>query len=346
MMPRSKTDVLIVGAGVSGLTTGICLAEARLTVRLVADRPPLQTTSAVAGASWGPYMASDPRILRWSDVTRDEFRPLAKITDQTGVRFTAGMDASDEPMAAPGWMRDEPTFQIEPNPPAGFACAWRYTNPLVDMPRYLAYLERRFLAAGGSIELRRLRSLRELAGQSAVVVNCSGLEARNLVGDTALTPTRGQLVIVENPGVDYFFQDQAEEGDLTYFLPHGKYVVLGGSAIPGSEDLRIDYAIAEAIVRRCARVEPLLRDPVVVEHRVGLRPKRPMVRLERDDTLGFPVWHNYGHGGSGVTLSWGCAREIRDQVLQASTGAVTVTPRQSADSPDLPAGSRPPNPAV
>jgi D-amino-acid oxidase len=320
MMPRAKTDVLIVGAGVSGLTTGISLARAGLTVRLVADRPPLLTTSAVAGASWGPYMASDPRVLRWSEVTRDELRPLALI-EETGVHFTAGMDASDEEMTPPDWMREEPTFQVEPVPPAGFVCAWRYTNPLVDMPRYLAYLERQLIAAGGSIELRHLGSLDEVAGECAVVVNCSGLAARSLVGDTELTPTRGQLVIVENPGVDYFFQDQAEEGDLTYFLPHGKYVVLGGSAIPGSEDERIDLAIAEAIIGRCARVEPLLRDPVVVDHRVGLRPKRPMIRLERDDTTDFPVWHNYGHGGSGVTLSWGCAHEVRDQIVRHLRGA-------------------------
>lgn len=316
MTPRSKTDALIIGAGVSGLTTGICLAEAGLTVRLVAEKTPLDTTSAVAGASWGPYMARDPRVMGWSFVTREAFRPLAEAAEETGVHFTPGLDASDVPMTPPDWMREEPSFQVEPNPPAGFACAFRYTNPLVDMHRYLAYLERRLVAAGASIEVRRIRSLGDLAGESQVVVNCTGLAARELVGDTALSPTRGQLVIVENPGVDYFFQDQAEEGDLTYFLPHGKYVVLGGSAIPGSEDLRIDYGIAEAIIRRCSRVEPLLRDPVVVDHRVGLRPKRPMVRLERDDSLGFPIWHNYGHGGSGVTLSWGCAIEIRDDILR------------------------------
>lgn len=47
---------------------------------------------------------------------------------------------------------------------------------------------------------------------------------------------------------------------------------------------------------------------------VGLRPLRTSgVRLERDDltlaTSGVPVVHNYGHGGSGITLHWGCAQE-------------------------------------
>jgi len=49
---------------------------------------------------------------------------------------------------------------------------------------------------------------------------------------------------------------------------------------------------------------------------VGLRPYRPSVRLEAEALPGGGVlWHNYGHGGAGVTLSWGCAREITSAVL-------------------------------
>jgi D-amino-acid oxidase len=45
---------------------------------------------------------------------------------------------------------------------------------------------------------------------------------------------------------------------------------------------------------------------------VGLRPGRSTVRLEEAEPLssGARVVHNYGHGGAGVTLSWGCAREV------------------------------------
>ena len=55
---------------------------------------------------------------------------------------------------------------------------------------------------------------------------------------------------------------------------------------------------------------------------VGLRPLRTKgVRLEMDPQLvdGGRRWinviHNYGHGGSGVTLSWGCAKEVVDLAL-------------------------------
>jgi D-amino-acid oxidase len=51
-----------------------------------------------------------------------------------------------------------------------------------------------------------------------------------------------------------------------------------------------------------------------VGHRVGLRPVRPAVRLEREGR----VIHCYGQGGAGVTLSWGCAEEVRELVAQLS----------------------------
>ena len=55
----------------------------------------------------------------------------------------------------------------------------------------------------------------------------------------------------------------------------------------------------------------------VLEDWVGLRPGRTSLRLEREDMqLGEAgghetvVVHNYGHGGSGLTLAWGCAGDV------------------------------------
>jgi len=41
---------------------------------------------------------------------------------------------------------------------------------------------------------------------------------------------------------------------------------------------------------------------------VGLRPNRPAVRLEAEPLGDGRRVHCYGHGGMGVSLSWGCAR--------------------------------------
>ena len=62
---------------------------------------------------------------------------------------------------------------------------------------------------------------------------------------------------------------------------------------------------------RCAAIEPRIRDAEVIGHRVGLRPMHSEVRLERTDAH---LIHNYGHGGAGVSLSWGCASEIATMI--------------------------------
>jgi D-amino-acid oxidase len=314
-----RPEILVVGAGVTGLTTAIYLAEAGHTVQLIAELPPGRSTSASAGASWGPYLADDPRIMQWTESTRSSFERIAADSD-TGVRLTFGLEVSEDPGEPPQWATTVPDF--EPctaadlaHVPRRYVSGWRYTIPLIDMPVYLGYLERRLRRAGGRAEFgRRVRSFAELRGSADRVVNCTGLGARRLVPDDAVSPTRGQLVVMENPGLTEFFQDNTHGDDLTYILPHGDTVVLGGCATDHTADRTLDQvttaAIAEGIVERCAEVEPKLRDARIVGHRVGLRPSRDLVRLETADEDGVAVIHNYGHGAAGVSMSWGCAEEI------------------------------------
>src|SRR5262245_12683929 len=109
-MGKNDRRVLIVGAGVSGLTTAIVLATAGFSVRIVADRPPLQTTSAAAGASCGPYLVHHPRATQWSALALAEFETLAQ--DQTtGVRIVGGIEASRVEVTIPQWARELPTFR-------------------------------------------------------------------------------------------------------------------------------------------------------------------------------------------------------------------------------------------
>jgi D-amino-acid oxidase len=68
-------------------------------------------------------------------------------------------------------------------------------------------------------------------------------------------------------------------------------------------------------VAGCAAIDPRLRGVTILGHRVGLRPTRPEVRLESEPFGGGVHWHNYGHGGAGISLSWGCAAEIAAAVL-------------------------------
>jgi glycine/D-amino acid oxidase-like deaminating enzyme len=57
----------------------------------------------------------------------------------------------------------------------------------------------------------------------------------------------------------------------------------------------------------------------------GLRPFRPSGFVVRPETLGDTlVIHNYGHGGAGITLSWGTAKLAVDLVPSSHRGPVAV----------------------
>src|SRR5207244_1328263 len=140
----------------------------------------------------------------------------------------------------------------------------------------------------------RFASLDEAAGAARTVVNCAGLGARRLVPDDTVRPVRGQLVVMENPGITEFFAEHTEDvAELTYLLPQGDHIVLGGSADDDRDERIPDPAVARGIVERCAQIVPALRGATILQHRVGVRPTRPRIRVERDDSHAVPVVHNY-----------------------------------------------------
>lgn len=317
-MNTRDPDVAVIGAGVSGLTTAICLAEQGLQVTVQAAEPPLATTSAAAGALWGAHLVGrDDRVPHWADVT------LARFLDMldkplTGVRLRGGISASRSPQQEPPpWLASADGQRPRPagTLPAGYAAGWAVTAPVVDMPAYLGYLLARLRRAGGAVlDDCMFGSLSEVIEQSraGTIVNCSGIGAHKLVPDPAVTPVRGQVVVVANPGISDFFVGSGDDpDDLSYVFPHRDTVVLGGTQQPEDWTLEPDQAIAERIVRRCVVIEPRLARADIITHRVGLRPVRPSVRLETEDLGGGRrLLHNYGHGGAGITLSWGCALDI------------------------------------
>jgi len=344
-MSTSTPDVLVVGAGVSGLSSAICLLDAGLTVTIYAAAPPHLTTSAVAGALWGPHLVGlDDRVTRWAGQTLDRLRELA-ADPAAGIRETAGLAATldnpqaGQPQAGPPQAGQPQAGPPEPEPPGFLAgvgalrrcgpeslprpylSGWRYTAPVVAMPAYLDYLLGLVLGKGGELHLGRpLRDLGEAAGHCAapVIVNCAGAGARDLVPDAALIPVRGQVVVVANPGLTEFFVGELPIRDeAVYFFPHGPTMVLGGTEHEGDASTLPDPATAARIVARCAGVEPRLAGVPVLAHRVGTRPVRPAVRLEAQQIAGRRLLiHNYGHGGAGVTLSWGCAQAVADEVAR------------------------------
>jgi D-amino-acid oxidase len=190
---------------------------------------------------------------------------------------------------------------------------WRYETPVVEMPVYLDYLLHRFVDLGGEVRWAEVAALADARAGSDLVVNCAGIGARALASDPTLRAAWGQHVVVQNPGrTEFFAEDAGEAQDFTALYPHGDALLLGGIAVEGMDDREPDEAVTAAIIDRCAIVDPRVADARVLEIRVGLRPVRPTVRLDLDTAHpGHPIIHNYGHGGAGISLSWGCARAVR-----------------------------------
>jgi D-amino-acid oxidase len=305
--------VTVLGAGVIGLTCGWRLAQAGHRVRIVADLPPARTTSAVAAAIWYPYRAFPRRqVTRWSARSYQLLGELAGDPG-SGVRLRRGRELFREPTPDPWWIEAVPELERVPAAalPPSYVDGIALAVPVVDMPRHLTWLVDGLAGLGVRVESGRVAALDELPGPADVVVNCAGLGAAALVPDGTVTPVRGQVVVVEQFGLTEWLLDQADEERLTYVVPREDTVILGGTAQEGEDDPEPAPATARAIVRRCAALVPAVADATVIEHRVGLRPARPAVRLEVDESGGGrPVVHCYGHGGAGVTLAGGCAEDV------------------------------------
>jgi D-amino-acid oxidase len=326
-----KHQVGIVGAGVSGLTCGVVFAERGYRTAIFAKEIGQQTTSGAAAALWFPYDVEPAnRIIPWALET---YRTLTELTSNpsTGVCMIEVRQFSrTEEIQVPDWAIPLGARKLaavatalcrRASAPPGkrldtarrlqhFQSGFALNVPLMDTTIYLDYLASRFLKAGGRItENVQLEKLEEVDYRFDLVINCAGIGARELVRDTDLEPHRGQVAIVQHIK-DLPYAVVCDDAPLMYAIPRRKDWVLGGTNEP-SDDLAVDSAATARIVAECRRILKIENSTVLAE-RVGLRPYRKSgVRVERAHLSdGRTVVHNYGHGGSGFTLSWGCVREV------------------------------------
>jgi D-amino-acid oxidase len=281
-------DVVVVGAGVIGLTAAIRLARAGADVEVWSAVDPVDTVSAVAAAVWYPTrMARDPRVRRWALDAYAEFtRQAAAGVPGLMLRPTRnlGYDGTSVP-----WWAPPGTSVVDGEV--------RFVAPLAEMGAYLPWLRDQV-----RLVRRRVDRLDEALTAAPTVVNATGLAARELAGDPAVHPARGQIVLVANPGLETSIRS-----DGHYVHPRRRDVVLGGTFEEDDWRTEPDPATREAILAACRALAPELAGAAVLGEKVGLRPVRhggPRVAADG------PVIHAYGHGGAGMTLSWGCADEI------------------------------------
>jgi len=309
-MPES---VAIIGAGVSGLTCGVVFAENGYRTVVFAKEVGQQTTSGVAAAVWFPYDAKPAeKVIPWALATFRVLTDLARVKGAGVSMIELGQFSRTREIQIPDWAIPLGASAVATGLRPVFKSGFSLRVPLTDTTIYLDYLANRFRNARGSITANvHFERLEDVDRQFDLVINCAGIGARELVQDVDLEPHRGQVALV--PGIENLSSAiVCDDAPLMYAIPRTNDCVFGGTN-EISNNLAADPATTSRIVTECSRVLKIEK-PNVLAERVGLRPFRKSgVRLEsdrlRDDRT---VIHNYGHGGAGFTLSWGCAREVLD----------------------------------
>ena len=304
----------MVGAGVIGLTSAIRLRRAGFDANIVAALPPSQTVaSSVAGAIWYPYGDSaDAPEAAWGRHSQQVFTDAARA-GLAGIRLLDMRVLSVAREPHPWWADPDRGFRRCESPDliAGYQGGFVQQTAVIDVVPHLQYLERTFTDLGGVVEFDIIGSFVELAGADRLVVNCTGVGAGELAADVGVSPVRGQVVRVRSRPIERVTMVDGGPLGYCYVMPHGNESVLGGTRRPGVWDRTASEEVTADILARTARLEPALASAEVVGVKVGLRPGRARVRLEHEAVPGTAgIIHNYGHGGNGWSLSWGCAEDV------------------------------------
>lgn len=337
-MRSDKAEVAVLGAGVVGLSTALAILEdapPSTSVTLIADAFLSQTLSFGAGGYFRPEANIGPdreTVHRWATSSYERYSDLAVNEPVTsGNSFVSGYQLSSysptairnslvEAVLPPGCVRELGEKELRAHFPFRFKHGIFWTSIVTDPRYYLPYLHERINAKGGRLLQRHVDSFDELLSMESsydVIVNCTGLAAAKLTGDHLLTPIRGQTIKVKAPWIRHFYF-----ADGAYIIPGRDFVTLGGIKDYGNGNMALSESDRASIMTRCTELVPSLAQAEVAFEWVGLRPQRQPVRVELEEVelsqgRKVKVVHNYGHGGHGITLSWGTAKDASALVAKA-----------------------------
>lgn len=305
--------VAVIGAGVIGLSVAHELARAGHDVTVLADVDTADTVSAVAAALWFPYRSEQSSgVDHLLERSLARFMELA-VDGDAGIDLRTGTVVERVEHPDRSWTRFLPDA-VDATPeqlPEGAQSGVRARVPLIVIPVYLSWLRAQVTALGVTFERRTITDLSEMSASADAAVVAAGIRGGELLGDDdTVYPVRGQIVRLANPGLTEWITDEDNPDGLTYVFPRREDVIVGGEATVGSWNTSIDPETETAILERACRLQPALRGQAVLGRAAGLRPARKTIRLEHVHGHAMPVIAAYGHGGAGVTLSWGTAERV------------------------------------
>ncbi|KRT83819.1 FAD dependent oxidoreductase, partial [Oryctes borbonicus] len=288
-------------------------------VTIIADKFYKATTSYAAAGLFRPGTSfcgpTDEITKKWiTDSYKywDELRltpeaPKAGVTQVSGYIFSSTYPSITrnhyiEKLVPVYRIASEEELQLCPG-------NWKYgsffTTVLAQCDLYLPWASTQFTNGGGKFLDYKLESFADLPSKYDLIVNCTGLGAKFLLNDHKIVPMRGQVLKVKAPWIKTFFYADYD----TYIIPGFGSVTLGGCRQYDSYNLDINKYDGLSIRERCESLLPSLKSAELIEQRVGLRPHRDPVRVEKDTILvngrRLKIVHNYGHGGYGVTTAPG-----------------------------------------
>ena len=319
-MVRRRLEIAVVGQGIMGLSSALKLAEQGHNVTIFDKGDSSQNCSAAAGAYWWPHrIYPESRVRGWAKETYDVYcneadQPHSGVSFEKHIRVCIDPDDSDYVRHfCPDWRQLENGYKnIEA------AAVYELTVPVITVPKYLPSLKQRVMKAGVTIEEREIDSLDSLLAEFNLVINCAGLGAKSLAGDPSVFPIRGQVVSVsQNEEVRNSLRVYQKQDRLTLILPRQNDIILGGTSQDDDWSLKVRDSETREIFERCRSLVPELGASKILGASAGLRPGRYEVRLELERRQGKgDIIHNYGHGGGGYTVFWGCANEVSNMVAR------------------------------